>query len=743
MHRFRILITCVLSAAATVAAEAEGPESVSFRNEVMPTLSRSGCNLGVCHGNQHGKGGFRLSLRGQHPDRDYRTLVRELGSRRVNLLEPEASLLLRKPTMQVPHQGGRRFGIPSPEYRILRDWISAGLPNDLDSATRLVKLTVTPEQRTLTEPDWSVPLRATAAFADGSERDVTNLAVFEPSSLAVEVTAAGVVRAKTAGTTSVTVRFLEQQRAVRLEFVAARPDFVWQPPSPKNFIDEAVFAKLKRLRMNPSAVCDDATFVRRLWLDVTGLLPSPEKSRAFVRSTDPDKRPKLIDELLESSEFCDMQALRWADLLRVEEKTLDQTGVTVFHKWIRQSFAEHKPLDDFASELLTARGSTYQQAPANFYRALRTPSERGEVTAQIFLGIRLQCARCHNHPFDRWTQADYYGWSNFFAQVDYKIVENKRRDKLDKNEFAGEQIVLRNPKLPEVVNPETGQPAPLRFLGEAIPQGAASGDDRLQSLADWMVSPRNTRFAATQANRVWFHLMGRGLVDPVDDFRGTNPASHPDLLDRLATEFREHDFDVRHLMRLILNSHTWQLSSEPNSTNADDQTEYSHVLPRRLSAEQLLDAIAQVTQVAPAFGGYPAGTRAVQLPGVRNGGHRHSPPADGDRFLSLFGKPGRLQSCECERSDSTTLAQTFEMVSGELVNSLLGNPQAWYLRDMAGDQPIDSIVDELYWRAIARSPTAAELAAAGRRIEGAESRQAGLQDVAWALLNSNEFLLRH
>ena len=720
----------------------------SFRNDVMAVLSKSGCNLGTCHGNAHGKGGLKLSLRGQDPDADYLTLTRQSAGRRVTSLIPAASLLLQKPVMEIPHEGGRRFSTDSEEYQILRDWIGAGLPKDDDSAPSLIGLKVTPAHKTVHAPDTSVSLNAMAAYSDGSTTDVTNLTVFDSSATFVSVTADGVATAEQSGTTTVVGRYLNQQVPVRLEFVSARPGFEFRSPTSVNFIDDAVFAQLARLKTNPAPVCDDITFLRRVHLDLTGLLPTTERAQAFMVSEVPDKRSALIDELLASEEFNDFQALRWADLLRVEQKTLDQTGVDVFHDWIRSSFVQNKPINQFASELLAARGSTYKVPPANFYRALRKPEERAEAAAQVFLGVRLQCAKCHNHPFDHWTQDDYYGWSGFFARIEYEIVENKRRDKNDKHEFAGEQIVKITDK-GEIANPNTGQSPGLRFLGSGADSVAddpgAGGDaqpDRLQRLAAWVSDAGNERFAATQANRIWGQLMGRGIVEPVDDFRSTNPPSNPELFDALRNEFVTHDFDVRHLMKVILNSTTYQLSSFSDESGDQSLGCFAQVVPRRLTAEQTLDAIGQVLDVPIPFGGHDIGTRAVQLKGVRNGGHRYSPPEIGDRFLTLFGKPNRLQTCECERTNETTLAQTFEMVSGEIVTALLTqSPNA--IENRLNEGLADSeMIETFYWAALSRAPTAEEAAASVRYLERQDDRRRGLEDLVWALLNSNEFLLR-
>ena len=721
----------------------------------MAVLSKSGCNLGTCHGNANGKGGLKLSLRGQNPEQDFETLTRQAGSRRTDLVHPQLSLLLQKPLMAVPHEGGRRFSADSQAARILHHWIAAGMPADATYSPRLVHLNVEPQHATVYAPDVTAPIRVTAEFSNGHQRDVTDLAVYESSAIFVSVSSDGIATAERAGLTTVTVRYLDQQIPVRLEFVPERSDFVFSAPEPANFVDELVFRQLERLKINPSTVCDDTVFLRRAYLDLTGLLPTTETAQQFVGSQDADKRTKLIDKLLDSPEFVDMQTLRWADLLRIEEKTLDPKGVDAFHGWVRESFAEHKPLNVFAKEILAARGSTYDVPPTNFYRALRVPEARAESAAQVFLGIRLQCAKCHNHPFDRWTQDDYYGWSNFFARIDYKIIENKRRDKSDKNEFVGEQIVLLKDK-GDVKNPTTGETAGLRYLGDAtsadstvsVQNDAPSGKDkqsepdRLLRLAAWMSAADNERFAATQANRIWFQVMGRGIVDPIDDFRSTNPPVNPELLEALTAEFVKHNFSVRHLMRVIMNSNVYQLSATPNETNADDELLFSRGIPGRLTAEQTLDAIGQTLDVPIEFGGHKPGIKAVQLPGVRNGGHRYAEPEIGDRFLALFGKPGRLLTCECERTNGTTLAQTFEMVSGELIDRLLRSSKGRIARAVQKNEPMEKSISDLYWSALSREPVSDELAAATEHVKEVGDQRRGLEDIAWALLNSNEFLFR-
>ena len=452
------------------------------------------------------------------------------------------------------------------------------------------------------------------------------------------------------------------------------------------------------------------------------------------------KRAALIDALLERPEFADFWALKWADLLRVEEKTLDAKGMQDFHRWLRASIASGKPMDQFARELIASRGSTYANPEANFYRANRTPVIRAEAAAQVFLGTRLQCAQCHNHPFDRWTQDDYYDWAALFARVDYKILENKRRDTNDKHEFIGEQIVYLSRK-GSVTNPRTEKTAESRFLG--APKQDFDKQDELEALAAWMTRADNPLFARAQVNRIWYHLMGRGIVDPIDDFRATNPASHPALLDALTAEFVKSGFSLRHVIRLIMNSRAYQTASEPNDTNAGDELNYARAALRRLTAEQMFDTLHQVAGVTAEFKGQPAGTRAAELPGARIEGRRGKrAQMSPDVFLAMFGKPPRLLTCECERSTDTSMGQAFFMISGPSVNELLTRSDNRLAALLESGQPNRAIVEELYWIALTRPPSATELAKTVAHIEAAKDRRAGVEDVLWGLVNAKEFVLR-
>jgi hypothetical protein len=714
---------------------------VTFDNDVMAVLSKAGCNMGACHGNQNGKGGFRLSLRGQDEQFDYRWLVRESGGRRVNRMDPDGSLILLKATGQIAHQGGARFQRGSLEYQILRDWIASGASGPSDAAPRLERLEVSPPELVVIEPQQTVQLKVTAVFADGSQRDVSSLAVYDVSNMAAVVDHDGLVQRQALGDTTVMVRFLDKQVPVRLSFVPARPDFVWSDPAAVNYIDQHVYAKLQTLLINPSELSTDHNFVRRAYLDAIGVLPMAEEARAFAADQRMDKRARLIDDLLARPEFADHWALKWSDLLRNEEKVLDAKGVEVFYGWIRQSIADGKPLDQFVRELIAARGSSYENPPANYYRANRDAVTRAETTARLFLGVRLQCAKCHNHPFDRWTQDDYYSWAALFARVDYTIVDNQRKDKFDKNEFVGEQIVLIKDD-GEVNNARTGRIAPPRYLGAQTPKFDTKAD-RLEPLAQWLTAADNSQFARAQVNLIWYHLLGRGLVEPIDDFRETNPAVNPPLLDALAEDLVASGFDLRHMVRVIMNSRTYQLSPLPNDTNAEDETNFSRAIVRRHTAEKLLDAQSRVIDVPAAFNGYERGTRAGQIAGVQKVRPRDQSPADGDRFLTMFGKPERLLACECERSNETTLAQAFFLIGGDGLYSRLSKPGNRLDRLARSESSPEKIVDELYWTALSRPPSNEEREFAVRWLESNADRFIAIQDLAWALLNAKEFVFRH
>ena len=731
-------------AAAVLALASAGPAAaaeVSFERDVMAVLSRAGCNAGACHGNLNGKGGLRLSLRGEDPTADLLTLTRDTLARRVEPNRPDDSLLLLKPTGRVPHEGGVRFGPASPEYAILREWVARGCPPDHPGGPRLVRLDVTPNHPILVDPADRFPVTATASFSDGSTRDVTGLATFEFTSTGVaRVTPGGEVTRELPGETVLLVRYLGQTVAVRVVFLPNRPVPDLTRVTPHTEIDRLVLAQLRERRLNPADLAPDHVFLRRAYLDVTGLLPTADEARAFLADPSPDKRARLIDALLARPEFAEFWAQKWADLLRNEEKALDRKGVAVFYRWIAAQLAADRPLNEFAGEILAARGSTYANPPANFWRAVRDPLQRAESVAQVFLGVRVGCARCHNHPFDRWTVDDYYGFAAFFARVEYRVLENNRKDMLDKHEFVGEQVVFQT-REGEMVNPRTKSAIAPRFLGAPTPPFGPDAD-RLRAVADWVARPDNAFFARVQVNRVWLHLTGRGLVDPNDDFRATNPPTNPDLLDWLVADFKAGGFRLRHAIRTVMLSRTYQqASTSPDAETMADELHHSHALVLPLKAEQLLDAISQVTEVPVRFGGYPVGLRANQVPAPPQTGRRFG-AADADRFLKVFGKPERLLTCECERSDDPGLLQAFQMITGDVVDGQVRTPENRIGRLLAAGKSDAVMLDEFYLAALSRRPSDAEAKKLLAHVAAAKDRRAAWEDVLWALLNSKEFLLR-
>ena len=760
----RSVSSFLASLVAVAAAQAAGP---SFRTDVMAAISKAGCNLGTCHGNATGKGGFKLSLRGQDLDWDYAALTRDAAGRRVNAFAPDESLLLQKGVNKLAHEGGKRLDAKGWDYAVLRDWIAAGAPRGSDKEPTVVKVeavvvasnTDTPVRAAggadrsvrvtgadviLDEPVSEAQITVKATFSDGTVRDVTQQAVYEPlQNGLVEVSKGGLVMRLKFGEPTVLVRYLGQSQPVRMTFVAANPGFVWQKPRADNYIDRQIFAKLKTLRINPSKVCDDAVYVRRVHLDLVGMIPTAAEAQAFVADKTPDKRVRLIDRLMSRPEFADVWALKWADVLKVESRTLDEKGMNAFHAWIRDAIARNRPMDAFVRDLISARGSTYHEPESNFYRANRTATMRGETAAQVFLGTRLQCAQCHNHPFDRWTQDDYFNWAAVFARVDYKIIENKRGDKSDLHEFKGEQVVYLNPKL-DIENPRIGDPAKPRLLGAAMPK-LGKDEDELAATAKWLTSGANPLFAKAQANRIWYHLMGRGLVDPVDDMRLTNPPSHPKLLDKLAEDFVSSGFDLRHLIRTIMQSRTYQLASEPNETNGADEINYSHAMPRRLSAEQLVDSLHGGLGVAADFYKQPAGTRASQIPGPRNGRGSGTSSLDDESpevFLTQFGRPKRELACECERANDTSMNQAFQFISGPMINKLISRRDNVLGALLKQNTAPEKAVNDLYWTLLTRAPTKEETAQLSGFIAKAADRRVALEDIAWSLVNAKEFVLR-
>ena len=703
----------------------------SYRLEVSALLSKAGCNMGACHGNLNGKGGFKLSLRGDDPALDLRNLARDAQGRRLNVAVPEDSLALLKATGRVPHEGGTRFGTDSFEADLLRSWIANGAVDDRDRAPEVVELDVFPKVRTVAAPGLDQQLVVTARFDDGTTRDVTHLAAFDVDDpTAVRVVGDGHVRREGPGESVVAARYLGHQAVSRLAFLPDRPDFAWDGPEAANPIDAAVFDKLRALKINASATAPDHVFLRRAYLDAIGVLPTPEEARAFLQSDEPDKRAELIDALLDRPEFADLWALKWADLLRNEEKTMGSKGVWAFRRWLRDQVQDDVPLTDFAEDLLVGGGSTWNNPPASFYRTNLDPETCAETFGQVFLGVRLQCARCHNHPFDVWTQDDYYGLAAAFANVERKQVNNERRDTFDKHEVNGDVVVFLQGR-PGRRNPSSGERLPPTAPSGPVLVPEADNDARIP-LAHWLTT-ESRQFSRNLANRVWYHLNGRGVVEPVDDFRASNPPSNPELLDALTVAFVDGGHRLKPLVRLIMNSKVYALDSTPRPTNLDDEANFARSRVKLLPAEVLLDAIACALDRPVGLDDAPGGTRAVSLAGV----------STGPSFLDAFGKPDRLLTCECERSETTTLAQAFQLINGQAVRDLLEAPdnRIGQLLDASADDA--AILDELYLAALCRHPSEEEHAGTLGYLDHAPNRRRAWEDVAWALINSKEFLLRH
>jgi hypothetical protein len=700
---------------------------ISFRNDVIASLNVGGCNMGACHGTPSGKNGFRLSLRGFDPALDYLQLTRESLGRRTDRNNPFSSLLLQKGIGRVAHEGGARFGADTLAVEMISQWIAQGLPDDPKTLPVAKKVIVTPGNQVMKAPSRWQQLAITAQFSDQSTRDVTRLTVFSSSDPAIaDVTPTGLVEFKQPGEVAILCRYLEEMASVRITYLEPKDNFAWKDVPEVNFVDKHVFAKLRQMTMHPSELSTDSDFIRRAYLDSCGLLPTPEETTKFLADTSKDKRAQLIDSLLERPEFSDFWALKWSDVLRSNRKAIDIKGVHAFQLWLRDHFVSNTSLDQVIRELLTSNGSTFANPPANYYRIAKDPQSLAETTAQLFFGVRMQCAKCHNHPFESITQDDYYSTAAWFARVKVK------QEKPGTPPTPATAEIIYSSRDGEVNQPRSGQVMAPKFLKGAIPAIPAS-KDRREVFAEWLVSPENPFFAKSTVNRIWYHLMGKGIVDPVDDFRESNPSSNDDLLDALAKDFVVKKYDMRALIRTVMNSRTYQLSATPNDSNKDDGKYFSHATAKLLSAEQLLDALCDVTQIPEKFPGLPVGTRAIQLPD----GEVNNP------FLKTFGQPARELACECERESDSNLAQALQLINGPTINEKLRNPNN-RLGKLLGEKKTDmEILDAIYLTALSRPASDAERSPALSHIaKGADKRKAW-EDVIWAVLNTREFLFRH
>ena len=697
------------------------PLPVSFVRDVMPTIARVGCNAGTCHGSAKGKKGFKLSLRGYDPEYDYLQLVDDLAGRRFNRAAPDESLMLLKPATAVPHEGGHVLDVDSARYRLLRDWIAEGVQSDVGKTARVASLEVFPKVIDLDKPGDSQQMLVLAHYPDGSTRDVS-LDVIYSSSVpdTAIVNESGRVEAVRRGEASILVRYEGAYGVDNVTVMGDRSGFAWKPMPENSEVDAFVNRKLLKLKIIPSTTCTDAEFLRRVSFDLVGLPPSPEKVRAFLadKADSITKRNRAIDELIDSPEFIAHWTHKFADLLQVNRKLLGDKGTWSFVRWIETAIATEVPYDKMVRSVVTAQGSSYDNPPVNYYRASKEPSVALENATQLFLGIRFSCNKCHDHPFEKWTQGQYYGLAAYWGQVG---VKTGRRE--------GEQVVF-DKDSGEVTHPKDGRVVPPGFPYEHAGK-VRSEASRRDKLADWLTSAENPYFARSLVNRVWSYFLGRGIIEPVDDIRSSNPASNPELLDWLEKDFIAHGFNLKRLMRTIARSRTYQLSIVTNDFNADDLANFSHAVPRRLTAEQLLDAIDVATGHRPSFPGVPPGYRADQLPDsqVAAGG-----------FLDLFGRPARDTPCECERSSEVSLSQALNLVNGPTIADALIDPQGRIARLLKTNPDDASIVEEMYLAALSRPPTVDEVVKAKVYLKQSPTKAEGTQDLLWALVNSPSFL---
>lgn len=732
MRAIKITIAVLIGTshqAAPVVSASDISRRVTFERDIEPILTRAGCNAGACHGKASGQNGFKLSLLGFDPVFDHAAIAREGGGRRVLQAMPERSLILQKATGAIPHGGGRRIEPTGQFYQTLQRWIAAGLPRTPSNAPKLKRVSVAPGERTLRQNE-TLGLRATAHYSDGSTADVTHLAVFSSSeSTVVGVDANGLVKAgRFAGEATIAARyegmFANCDVSIPLpgEVAASRYDSLPRA----NFIDDHVWAKLRKLAIVPSGPAPDATFLRRAYLDVIGRLPTPDESRSFLADSSPGKRARLVDRLLDRPEYADHWANKWMDLLRPNPYRVGIKAVFNLDGWIRDAFRRNLPYDQFVRQIVMAQGSTFEEGPSTIFRDRREPIEIAPVVSQLFLGIRLECAKCHHHPFESWGQEQFYEFAAYFARVGHKGTG------LSPPISGGEEIVYTT-KSGAVTHPLTGKVLGPKPLFGSAPVGDDPDDDPRVAIAHWITAPGNAYFAKVMANRVWAELMGRGIVDPVDDLRATNPPSNGPLLDALADDFRAHRYDIKQLIRTIMASTVYSLSSEPNDRNVADTRNFSRHYRQRLRAEVLLDAISDVTDVPDNFDAAPLRSRAVttwtnRVPSL---------------FLDTFGRPDANQDPPCERTPDTAVVQALHLMNSPTIQKKLASDEGRVAALAKGNQPPRAIVEELYLLAYSRFPTADEREVGESLFrDPGSNRRGAVEDLLWALLNAPEFVFK-
>lgn len=694
-----------------------------FANDIMPILTRHGCNSGGCHGRASGQNGFRLSLFGFDAAFDYNAIVKEARGRRVFAAAPDSSLMLMKAAGLVAHGGGKRLYPESEDYRTLRRWVLQGVPVGDDKAPTLKKLSMVPDSRVM-QRKQEQQIAVLAHYTDGSVRDVTKQAQFQSNEIGVAgVDGDGIVHTfELAGDATVMARYMGQVTVFRALVPLGKPIAKYPDFPANNYIDTLALARWKKLGIVPSDLCSDSEFIRRVTVDLCGRLPTVDETRAFLADTAGAKREKLIDKLLDSRDYSAHFAMRWGNILRNASLAGSEQAAYAFHEWIRDHIARNRPYDEFVRGVVAAAGE-WQDAPAvNWYWQMRDDQLHQPVadTAQVFLGLRLQCAKCHHHPYERWSQDDYFGLAGFFSRLGRKGLGEPPPYYASRTRTTSE------------INPTTLKPIEPKLLDGDILKIAPEDDPR-HKLVDWMAQPDNPFFAKALANRMWGHLMGRGLVDPVDDMRETNPPSNPELLDALAKDFTKSKYDVKHLLRTICNSRTYQLSSEPNEYNQHDKQNHARYYARRMIAEVLHDAIDQLTDTRTVFNKMSRTARAVDLPHEGFGSY----------FLDVFDRPPRSSACECARSSSANLPQVLHLSMSPALEAKISNGKGRVAKLIERKATPTEAVTELYLAAFARVPTATEQQLSLKYLQGQPDLRRGLEDLCWALMNSREFMYNH
>ncbi|MBX9582602.1 MAG: DUF1549 domain-containing protein [Gemmataceae bacterium] len=702
--------------------QAAADRPISFKRDVMPVFMRAGCNQGGCHGAARGKDGFRLSLFGFDPDGDHYRLTREFNGRRVNLAVPADSLLLEKAAGKVPHTGGQKIKDGDPYYRDIVRWLEADAPNDPPDVPQPVAVEVFPPGGVLDGKGSTQRLVVRAKYSDGTDRDVTALALFltnNETSAKIAPDGDGTVAAGDRGEAFVMARFHTFTVGVPFVTLPKGLQFAWPNPPENNYIDTLVHNKLKKLRVGPSGTCSDEVFVRRVYLDIIGLLPTPDEYARFMVSQLPNKRELLVDELLDRKEFAELWVLKWAELLQIRSNNdVSPKAMLLYYGWLQDKIAKNVPTDEWVRELLGANGGTFKNPPTNYYQLERDILKVTENVAQVFMGMRVQCAQCHNHPFDRWTMDDYYGFAAFFSQIGRKQADDPR------------ELVVFNGGGGEVNHPVRGRPMKPKFLGGAEPDVA--GKDRRVMLAGWLASPDNPYFAKNLSNIVWAHFFGVGIIHEVDDVRISNPASNQELLDELGKRFTAYRYDFKKLVKDICTSRAYQRSTQPTKSNEGDTRNFARGPIRRIRAETMLDIVSQATDAKNKFPGLPQGARAVQI-------------ADGTvstYFLTTFGRPTRETVCACEVRLEPTLSQSLHLMNGDTVASKVSQGNI-IGKLLAERKPPAYVVEHLYMRCLSRPPRPEEMGKLVAAVEANPNKQQALEDVFWAVLNSREFMFNH